>query len=292
MIKLIAFDMDGTVLDDNKKILPETKKALEDAAKSGIEIVPATGRPFHGLAGEVHKIRGVRYVVTTNGAGVYEKETGRCLHEESMELLEFIPLMERLEKMDVMADAFVLGRAYMNEDKVSFIDRMQIPEVVKEYIHTSRIVVSSQSAYLKENNLNVEKLTINFWNHADGTRHAYEETWEILQEYPQFNAVSGGMNNIEVTKKDVSKASGLRWLGEHLSVSMEEMLVFGDSGNDYAMIKAAGIGVAMANAEPEILSVADYVTKSNNDNGILFALDKFLKIEKNTEEMLNENHVK
>ena len=83
-----------------------------------------------------------------------------------------------------------------------------------------------------------------------------------------MNAVSGGMKNIEVTKKGVSKASGLLYLGKKLGIAPEEMMVFGDSGNDLDMIKMAGIGVAMANAEPEVLKAADFVTKSNNENGV------------------------
>ena len=83
-----------------------------------------------------------------------------------------------------------------------------------------------------------------------------------------MNAVSGGMKNIEVTKKGVSKASGLLYLGKKLGISKEEMMVFGDSGNDLDMIKMAGIGVAMANAEPEVLKAADFVTRSNNENGV------------------------
>lgn len=276
MIKLIAFDMDGTVLDDHKKILPETKEALEKAAADGIEIVPATGRPFLGLSGEIDRLSEVNYVLTTNGAGVYEKKTGKCLHEESMVLGDFLPMLERLEELDVMADAFVLGQAYTNQDKTHLIAKMHVSDAVKNYIRESRIIVPRQSEFLREKGADVEKLTVNFWNHPDGSRHQYERAWEIVREYPQFHAVSGGMQNIEITKKNVSKASGLRWLGEYLHIPLEEMIVFGDSGNDLEMIKAAGTGVAMANAEKEVLEAADYVTGSNNENGIVSALQKFL----------------
>lgn len=268
--------MDGTVLDDKKKILPETKAALEKAAADGIQIVPATGRPFHGLSGEIGRIVGVNYVLTTNGAGVYEKNTGRCIHEESMELDEFLPMFERLEELDVMADAFVLGQAYTNQDKTPLIEKMHISDAVKNYIRESRIIVSRQSEFLREKGAPVEKLTVNFWNHPDGSRHQYERAWEIIREYPQFHAVSGGMQNIEITRKNVSKASGLKWLGEYLHISTEEMIAFGDSGNDLEMIEAVGTGVAMANAEPDVLEAADVVTKSNNENGIAYALQKFL----------------
>ena len=103
-IRLIAFDLDGTVLDDHKKILPQTKAALESAAGRGIEIVPATGRPYCGLSSEIDRLQGVRYVLTCNGAGVYEKETGKCRMESGMSLDSFLPLLAEVEPLPVMAD--------------------------------------------------------------------------------------------------------------------------------------------------------------------------------------------
>ena len=122
--------------------------------------------------------------------------------------------------------------------------------------------------YLRERGEDVEKLTLNFAYDEDGHRIDYDAVWEVLKKYPDVNAVSGGMKNIEVTKKGVSKASGLLYLGKKLGIAPEEMMVFGDSGNDLDMIKMAGIGVAMANAEPEVLKAADFVTRSNNENGV------------------------
>lgn len=276
MIKMIAFDMDGTVLDDHKKIMPETKEILEKAASQGIEIVPATGRPYCGLSEEIEKLQGVRYILTTNGAGIYEKKTGRCIHEESMELMQFLPLMARLEPLDVMADAFVKGDSFMSEKNRHLVEEMNVTEEVKEYIRNSRICVPNLTEYLREKGVDIEKLTINFVNEADGTRRDYDKVREVLKDFPEFNAVSGGMQNIEVTKKEVSKASGLLWLGEYLGIQKEEMIAFGDSGNDVTMLRMAGIGVAMGNAEKAAMEAADFVTKANTEDGIVYALKKFM----------------
>lgn len=276
MIRLIAFDLDGTVLDEHKKMLPETKDILERAAVAGIEIVPATGRPFIGMIEEINRLVGVRYILTSNGAGIYERESGECIYEQCMPLEEFLPLLSRLEKLEVMADAFVRGQGHMNEDKKYLIQHMDGPEEIRDYIRTSRLCVPSQSEYLRKKGYDVEKLTINFALAEDGSRIDYEKAWSVVRDYPQFCAVSGGMHNIEVTKKDVSKASGLRQLGKRLGISMEEMLVFGDSGNDLAMIREAGIGVAMSNGEKEVLEAADFITKSNTENGIACAIQKYL----------------
>ena len=246
MIRLIAFDMDGTVLNDEKKILKETKEALEQAARAGIEIVPATGRPFCGISDEIYRLDGVRYVLTTNGAGIYERDSKTCLYEDAIPLSAYLPMLAEVEAYDVMADTFLKGGALMTKRKRDLLPRMRLTKEIRDYILSSRQVVESQVDYLRERGEDVEKLTIN----------------------PDVNAVSGGMKNIEVTKKGVSKASGLLYLGKKLGIAPEEMMVFGDSGNDLDMIKMAGIGVAMANAEPEVLKAADFVTKSNNENGV------------------------
>ena len=198
-------------------------------------------------------------MLTTNGAGIYERDSKTCLYEDAIPLSAYLPMLAEVEAYDVMADTFLKGGALMTKRKRDLLPRMRLTKEIRDYILSSRQVVESQVDYLRERGEDVEKLTINI---------DYDAVWEVLKKYPDVNAVSGGMKNIEVTKKGVSKASGLLYLGKKLGIAPEEMMVFGDSGNDLDMIKMAGIGVAMANAEPEVLKAADFVTKSNNENGV------------------------
>lgn len=274
-IRLIAFDMDGTVLDDHKKILPETKEILERAARQGIILLPATGRPFCGLSEEIHHLDGVKYAMTCNGAGIYETDSGVCIYEESMELDEFLPMLRRLDALEVAADPFLKGEAVMNEEKWPLVKQMHLTPELERYMRTSRKMVADLPSYLRMRGDAVEKLTINFVIEQDGTRRDYDKVLSVLADYPEYHAVPGGMDNIEVTKKGISKGSGLCWLGQHLGIATEEMIAFGDSGNDLEMLQTAGIGVAMGNAEREAKEIADYVTGTNNENGIMKALQKF-----------------
>ena len=177
-------------------------------------------------------------------------------------------MLAEVEAYDGMADTFLKGGALMTKRKRDLLPRMRLTKEIRDYILSSRQGGESQVDYLRERGEDVEKLTINFAYNENGHRIDYDAVWEVLKKYPDVNAVSGGMKNIEVTKKGVSKASGLLYLGKKLGIAPEEMMVFGDSGNDLDMIKMAGIGVAMANAEPEVLKAADFVTKSNNENGV------------------------
>ncbi len=276
MIKMIAFDLDGTLFDDHKKIMPKTKAILELAAKKGIEIVPATGRPFCGVGAQVNALQGVNYILTTNGAGVYEKATGKCIHENSMKLQEFLPMMERLEKLDVMADAFVKGDCFMHQKNYRLIEEMDASEEVKEYIRSSRTCVECLTEFLRERGDDVEKVTINFVREKDGSFRDRDKVLEIVKDYPNFLPVSGGLNNVEVTKKTATKGTCLLKLGEYLGIQQNEIMAFGDSENDAAMIEMAGIGVAMANGEEVAKQAADFITLSNTEEGIAYAIEKFI----------------
>ena len=111
---------------------------------------------------------------------------------------------------------------------------------------------------------------------SKGGKRDYDKVVDILKDFPEFNAVSGGMHNIEVTGKNISKASGLSWLAHKLGIRREEIIAFGDSGNDADMLRYAGIGIAMGNAEPIAIEAADYVTKKNTENGIAWALKQYM----------------
>lgn len=276
LIKLIAMDLDGTLLNERKQITPRTEKVLRQAADMGMELVPATGRPLCGVPKEVRALPGVHYILTTNGGGIYENRSGECIVEEGMEPEPFLEMLERLLKLEVMPDAFVKGESYMSRDKVCLIDEMAVTEEMKEYIRSSRTCKEDLIGYLRDRNDVIQKLTINFAKNPDGTFRDWEKAAAVVAQYPAYRAVSGGFHNLEVTDCHVSKGTGLCALGRLCGIEPEEMIAFGDSGNDTDMLMAAGIGVAMENGEEEVKRMADYVTVSNEEEGVAAALEHLL----------------
>ncbi len=277
MIRMIAFDLDGTLLNEEKQITQRTKESLEKAAREEIILVVATGRHLDGVtqSQDVMDLVGVRYIITSNGAQIYDRDTGECIYRDCIDLDRMISLVQRLDALRVMADPFVNGKAYMNKNKLPLIEKLQASEGTKRYISSSRTPVEDLGETLKLMGEGVEKLTINFAVDEDGARIDYDKVCQVLSDYPDMNPISGGMHNIEVTKKGVSKASGLSWLGEHLGILSDQMMAFGDSGNDLAMLQMVGYGVAMANAEEEVLEAVDHVTGSNEEDGIARALEVY-----------------
>ncbi|MCR5691533.1 MAG: Cof-type HAD-IIB family hydrolase [Eubacterium sp.] len=276
MIRLIAFDMDGTLLTDDKEISEKTLEALGRARDMGIHLVPTTGRPMDGAEPYLDQIPGVRYVITCNGAGIYDWEKGTCIHRDAMELDYYLPMLRELNKLHLMADSFVDGGALMNRDRAYMIDGIATNEATKDYIRTSRKLVDDQEEYLRKTGKPVEKLTVNFVVDESGHRVDFQAARDLLEKYPQVNPVSGGMHNIEVTKKDVTKATGLAWLGKKLGIGPEEMMAFGDSGNDAAMLSYVGLGIAMGNSEDLAIEAAKETTASNMEDGIAVSLTKYL----------------
>ncbi|MDD7430080.1 MAG: Cof-type HAD-IIB family hydrolase [Oscillospiraceae bacterium] len=276
--KMIAVDLDGTLYSDEKEILPETAAALKKAAAQGAYIIPSTGRPLMGIPENVLGLGCIEYAVTCNGAAVYNVKSGELLFEEPMECEKASEIITVLKRFDISVDAFINGKAYKERSQISIIDSLALSEYMKNYLRNTRIYVDDLAQFVYGEGITVHKITLNFSVDGRGGFTDRAKTAEYLNTVEGITVVSGGMNNLEITKKGVNKGKSLLKTGELLGVSQSEIRAFGDSGNDIAMINAAGTGVAMANSTPEILAAADLVTRSNNDNGIAYALSELMDI--------------
>ncbi|MGN0696077.1 MAG: Cof-type HAD-IIB family hydrolase [Oscillospiraceae bacterium] len=276
--KMIAVDLDGTLYSDDKQILPETAAALKKAAAQGIYVIPSTGRPLMGVPENVLELGCIEYALTCNGAAVYNVKSGELLSEEPMDCEKAAEILRGLRPFNISVDAFINGKAYKERSQISMIDSLALSEYMKNYLRNTRIFVDDLAEFVYGEKISVHKITLNFSEDGRGGFTDRAKTAGYLDTVDGITVVSGGMNNLEITKKGVNKGKALLKTGELLGVSREKIMAFGDSGNDIDMIKAAGMGIAMANSTPEILAAADYVTRSNNDNGIACALSELLDI--------------
>lgn len=120
-------------------------------------------------------------MLTTNGAGIYERDSKTCLYEDAIPLSAYLPMIAEVEAYDVMADTFLKGGALMTKRKRDLLSRMRLTKEIRDYILSSRQVVESQVDYLRERGEDVEKLTINFAYDEDGHRIDYDAVWEVLK---------------------------------------------------------------------------------------------------------------
>ena len=275
-IKLVALDLDGTLFDNSSRISERNLTAIRSITDKGIHVVISTGRPFEGIPFDQIKGTGINYAITANGSGIYEISTGKCLYENAMDEELVTPILNFLLTRDIHMDAFSGGKGYTPVQCVETAQKLTVPSSIKNYIITTRTRLDNILQFIHENQLKVQKMTLNFYPAADGTLIDRETVRKFLVSNPSITTVCGGYNNLEFTRADANKGVGLRKLAEILGVNPDATMAIGDTENDLAIIEAAGIGVAMGNATDAVKARADYVTTTNTKDGVAAAIEHFI----------------
>lgn len=239
-IKMAVLDMDGTVLNNEHRISEENVAAIKKAVNNGITVVIATGRSLMAVENYAEELELNEYIITGNGSEIWDLE--------GPELIERTPI--ETELVQVMWD---LKRNYGTKHWAASVGKVwkaELPEDLsaQEWLKFGFVMdsIEMKDAVLAELN-----------NH-DGL--------EISNSHPL---------NIEVNAKGVHKAKAIERILSLKNISFEQVLACGDSLNDITMIREAGIGVAMGNAQPEVKQTADYVTLGNQEHGVAEAFKYF-----------------
>lgn len=272
-IKLIATDLDGTFVNDQKQLLEENVRAFKECAERGIQIVPATGRTIFGVPDEIKKLPGVRYAITTNGASVADLKTGTIISTCRMSMETAVRVMElaRDSEDDIMYDAYIDGIGYAREDFYDNLEHYLWTPALVDMVRKTRRSVPDNIEYIRHCGSEVEKVNLFFTDMEARTKMR-----AILAEIPDIIVSSAIPNNLEINAAGADKGSALMHLAELLDIKKEETMAFGDGENDISMIRMAGLGVAMKNAEEHVKAVADYVTVTNNEAGVAAAIRKYV----------------
>jgi phosphoglycolate phosphatase (TIGR01487 family) len=239
-IKLIALDMDGTLLNSKGEISDENRAAIKEAQDKGVYVVLSTGRSILTCGEYADSLGLTSCLVTVNGSEVYDDK--RQLIERNLVDTEDIEWMWNLTK-EHRTSFWAIGTDSYWKDKM--------PEDVQAK----------------------EWLKFGFDVDDDDTR---SEILEKLKAKGKFEISNSTLKNIEVNPSGVNKARGLKVVCERLGIDMEHVMACGDSLNDIAMIKEAGLGVAMGNAQETVKEAANWVTATNNEDGVAVAIRKWV----------------
>jgi len=271
-IRIIALDLDGTLLDSGKNLSDANRAALARAAAQGVEIVPTTGRFFGAMPVAVRELPFIRYAITVNGAQVYDRVTDSALVREELPLATALEVMRFLDGFDVIYDCYQdnWGRMTqaMQDKAADYAPDGHYLRMIREL----RKPYPDLKAYLVEQNRDVQKIMLFAKDLAVRARIAEE----LPVRFPQLAVSSSTYNNLELNAATAHKGVALKRFAEKLGFTLADCMAFGDGSNDLTMIQAAGLGVAMANACPEVRAAADYVTASNDADGVAAAIDRFL----------------
>ena len=276
-IRLIALDLDGTLFNSKGMITKHTKEMIQKAGQAGITVIISTGRPYIGLPLDDAVELGIKYAITANGAGIYQIPSKKCLFEDAIAPEAGAELLKELYQHKLHLDAFIGGNAYTQSSTRDFITKLTISDSMRTYIRDSRTVVDDLAAYVVEHQLGIQKLTLNFTPDEDGNYTERDNIVTLLANFPHLHYVSGGFHNLEITKKGITKGEALRFLCKHLNIPVEQSMACGDSENDLAIVTASGLGVAMANSEQLLLDHAEFVTLSNDEDGVAYAIEELVQ---------------
>lgn len=269
-IKLIAFDLDGTLLNDRKELTPKNKNALLEAARRGITLVPATGR-FSGALPEFFQELPIRYAILMNGAQIYDLQEQRVLDEVLVPWEQGIAIFRFFEWLPVIYDCYMGSQAFMSAQHRPFIEEYALNEHFLWMMRDLRTTVPELKAFLAQEKMGIQKLQAYFRPEHYPLRAQLLDTLKI----PGIAVTSSLPNNMELNHEKATKGDALVKLAGMLGIPVCNTMSFGDGTNDLTMLRMAGFGVAMGNAELSVKNAADYITCDCNHSGVGEAIRRF-----------------
>lgn len=278
-IRIIALDLDGTLLDSGKRLSESNRDALEYASSKGVLVVPTTGRFFGMMPQAVRDLPFVRYAITINGAQVYDRREDKAIVREEIPLPLALEIMCMLDGHDVIYDCYRDNWGWMTaalqEKAEDYATDAHYLRMVREF----RRPVPDLKAHLEATAADggVQKVMLFSRNvHGEGEAVLEKIAAEAAARFPQIKVTASTWNNLEFNISTAHKGNSLKRFAEHLGLTLDNCMAFGDGMNDLTMIEAAGVGVAMANAHPKVLEAADHVTASNDEDGVAAAIREFI----------------
>ncbi|MBU5479798.1 HAD family hydrolase [Blautia sp. MSJ-19] len=271
-IRLIASDLDGTLLTDRKELSQKTKEVLDLAVQRGIHIVPTTGRSFHSIPEFVRNYPGVEYVITANGGAVYSVSEGRRIYQCLLEKESVEAAIAVRKRENMVLEVVIDGIPYAEEEYV----RDPLPYLATEYgaryIKATRTPVKDICRFAGEH---AEELdSISFVCSYEDKERLYTS---LDKEIPNIYVTSSVPNLMEIGHKDAGKGKTLLWLMKKLEISPDEAMAFGDADNDISMLIAVKYGMAMGNGTENCRKAAPYVTDTNENDGVAKGILQFLQ---------------
>lgn len=267
--QLISFDMDGTLLSDDKILSEKTKDAVNRAIQAGKTVIIATGRTPSELQDYEESFQDIRYYVCENGAVVYDSFEKKVLSATPIAEDLIDRILELAKQEDTMLYIGSNGRNLVNKSDVLRMEYFSI-ECYKELALRTAVLTEDIYAEYYRQRFPIEKLNIH--SHTPQMR---DRLLSKLEKLP-LTVVYAEANGLEVSPLHMSKAVGFKNLCRHLSIDLSQTIAVGDADNDIELLKTAGLSVAMGNAKPHVKEICDVVVADNNHDGCAEAVDRYL----------------
>lgn len=262
MYRLLAIDLDGTLLTPQKLITPRTHNALAQAAAKGIAIVIATGQTLQVLRHVCAEVPLIGPQIIENGAIIADIQSGSVLHEQLFSTEHILPTLETLRSLGLYRAYHTYQHVYVDHNtprartwyRPPVFPVVEIEDVASIYPQPCiKLAGVGDASTLRDKRLELERIFA-------GKLYVTQSAFDLL----------------ELLHPQVSKDHALSVVAADLGISPEEVVAFGDNHNDIGMLRFAGLGVAMGNAHAEVKAAADYVTLSNAEDGVAVVIEEMV----------------
>ena len=271
-IKLIALDLDGTALRSNNTLSPAVAEAIEKAAANGIEIAVASGRPYGSMPQSVLRLKGVNYVISSNGAAIHDK-TGKRIHETRLKESAVLRLLELTKDFDLIWEAFLDGATYTDNRYLKKPLAYGCTPAYIGYVQNSRGGLDDMRSYIYENRRILDSV-----EYVCPDKDLRESVRKILEEnLKDVYITSSSANFVEFMDKNATKSSALKWLCDYLNIPLSQTAACGNADNDADMVACAGLKAAVANATEKCKKAAEVILPTNDNDGTAELIYRILK---------------
>lgn len=289
MYKLVAIDLDGTLLNSYGQISNKNKECIEKLMNEGKEVVIASGRPISSAKSFANEIKADKYIICGNGSLLYDIQSGKIMYNK------FIEKQKALQIINICEENSIYYNVYT--ENITITKSLNYNTLVYNYENQNKTdeqktnikIVKNIYEYINEMpDLNILKITI-----CDDNEVIFSRIIKRLREINNIDVldvehmskktIKSGTEDVlieyyytEITSKNVNKWNAIKFLADYLNIRTDEIVAIGDNINDKEMIQEAGLGVIMGNSAPYLKEFADRVVSDNNNDGVAEAIEKYI----------------
>ena len=288
MYKLIAIDLDGTMLNQYSVVTEETKEAIQKVQEKGIEVIIASGRPIDSIKSIAKEIKSKKYFISGNGAIIYDISKDEIIYENTLKKQKVLKIIKICEENSIYYNVYtekeIIAKSLQCNVLYYHKENVNKPENEKTHIN----IVENVYDYIANREEKIIKITI-----CENNQAIFNSILRKLREVDGIEVldiahmsrkiIKQGTEEIPIeyfytviSAKNVDKWNAIKFLGEKMNISKEETIAIGDNINDKKMIENAGLGVAMGQSHPDIKNIANVVTAANTENGVAKILSEII----------------
>ena len=288
MFKLVAIDLDGTMLNQYGIVTQKTKKSIKKAQENGIEIMIASGRPIDSVKTISKEIGSENYFISGNGSIIYDIKKDEIIYENVLKKQKALEIIKICEENSIFYNVYTEKEIIAKnlQYNVLYYHKENLTKSEEDKTHVN--IVEDIYDYIEKTDSKVLKVMIcdkhqTIFNAIIRKLKEVEDIEVLEVSHMSRKIIRQGTEEIpieyfytEISAKNVDKWTALEFLKEKLQISSDEIVAIGENVNDKNMIEKSGYGIAMGQSAPQIKEIADYITDSNVDDGVANALDKLL----------------